>query len=81
MNSGQARALYEQISATIREHMGAASPRMLQQDLAAPLGRTDDWASSRLRNRTRWTIEDVYDVARVLGVHPTEILPPVGPPR
>lgn len=56
-----------------------ARRRLNGAKLAESIGRSEMYVSRRLRGETAFDLDDLQRIADVLGVSPTDLLPPAGP--
>lgn len=58
----------------VRALCARRQPRVTQQDIATALGRSQNYASERIRGEKYWTIEDLDVIAGRLGITAEEIV-------
>jgi transcriptional regulator with XRE-family HTH domain len=69
-----AKTLTQLVATEIRVQMARADVR--QSQLAREIGKTEQWLSVRLRGRQPIDLNDLYLIAKGLGVGVHELLPP-----
>lgn len=76
MSTESALAIYSQIGQRIAKLRKSRDPRLRQEDLASAAHLSRASMVNIERGRHRIQIHVLYDIARALGVEPTDLLPP-----